>query len=372
VADDLAVTGARTSSIAAGGRELAVRVRPARDQPFPLFPSMGEYPVYDDIVYDGFDQPDARVRAYREAIEDAAGGKIVLDIGTGRDALWAIHAARAGARHVFAVEQHPHVAGRARQAIAAAGLAARITVIEGLSTEVVLTEPAQVCISEIVGNIASAEGAIAALGDARQRLCTPGCVWIPFRIQTWAAAVDLSGHHPALATESVPYLKQVFDAVGHPFDLRLCLGGPAGSLPISGGAAVESIVFDRRRDPPASDATSIVELTIDVPAARMTGLMLWTRVAVTSHTAEIDTLTSDTLSWAPIYAPLSPGGVPVRHGDAPVITFERATSDDGRHPDYRLSATRPRTGGEAATWTSRHHGSDFRVTPLHRHLFPAP
>ncbi|MGI5238834.1 hypothetical protein [Dactylosporangium sp. CA-139066] len=351
---------------------MAVRVLPARDQQFPLFPSIGEYPVYDDIVYDGFDQPDERVRAYRDAIDDAVGDKIVLDIGTGRDALWAIHAARASARHVFAVEQQPQAAGQARQAIAAAGLTDRITVIEGLSTEVVLPEPAQVCISEIVGNISSAEGAIAALGDARHRLCRPDCVWIPFRIQTWAAAVDLSAHRPVIATESLPYLQQVFNAVGQLFDLRLCLGGPVGMLPVSGAAPVESIVFDHRRDPPPPDTASTVELTIDVPAARVTGLILWTRVAVTSYMAEIDTLTCDTRSWAPIYAPLSPDGIPVRRGDALTIAFERATSDDDLHPDYRLSLTWPRMALDPATWTSRHHSGDFRTTHLHRELFPAP
>ncbi|MEV6848259.1 hypothetical protein [Actinoplanes sp. NPDC051411] len=365
------MTAARTVSIAIGDHELAVRALPARDLPFPLFPSMGEYPVYDDLVYDGFDRPDDRLRAYRDAIDDAARGKTVLDVGTGRDALWAVHAARAGARHVFAVEQQPEVADRARQAVAAAGLTNRITVLEELSTEVVLPEPAQVCISEIVGNIASAEGAIAALGDARNRLCTPDCAWIPFRIQTWAAAVDLSGRRAALATESLPYVKQIFNAVGHPFDLRLCLGGPAETLPVSSAAAVESIVFDHRRDPPAPDATSTVELTVEAPASRVTGLMLWPRVAVAPQRPEIDTLTGNTRGWAPIYAPLSPGGFPVRPGDTLTVTFERTTSNDGLHPDYRLSVTRPGTTTEPATWTSPHHSEDFRTTPLHRDLFPA-
>jgi protein arginine N-methyltransferase 1 len=365
------VTGAQTESIAIGDHDLAVRTRPARDLPFPLFPSMGEYPVYDDLVYDGFDQPDDRLRAYRDAIDDAAQGKIVLDIGTGRDALWAIHAARAGARHVFAVEQQPQVADRARRAVAAAGLTHQITVAEGLSTEVVLPERAQVCISEIVGNIASAEGAITALGDARSRLCTPDCTWIPFRIQTWAAAVDLSAHQPALAAEALPYLKQIFNATGHPFDLRLCLGGPAGTLPVSDAAAVESIVFDHRRDPPAPDATSRIELTVDVASARVTGLMFWTRVAVAPQRPEIDTLTGNTRSWAPIYAPLSPDAIPVQPGDALTVTFGRATSDDGLHPDYRMSVTRSCPPIESATWTSLHHGNAFRATPLHRGLFPA-
>ena len=369
MADDLAMTGAQTVSIGPGDRGLTVRARPARDQRFPLFPSMGEHPVYDDVVYDGFDLPDDRVRAYGRAIEDTVSGKVVLDIGTGRDALWALHAARSGARRVFAIEQQPGIAGQARRAIAAAGLTERITVIEGSSTAVDLPEPAQVGISEIVGNIASAEGAVAALNDARRRLGTPDCTWIPFRIQTWATAVDLSAYEPTFATESLPYLEQIFRATGYPFDVRLCLGGPVASLPIAGAAAVESIVFDHRREPPPPEATSTVELTVEAAAARMTGLMLWTRIAVTAQAPEVDTLTSDTRSWAPIYLPLPIMSIPVQGGDCLTVSFSRTTSDDGLHPDYRTTVARSGTG-EPLTWSSRHHSHDFRTTPLLRALFP--
>ncbi|GID30176.1 class I SAM-dependent methyltransferase [Paractinoplanes brasiliensis] len=373
------------AGIRAGSRELAVRAAPEYAQSFPLFPSMGEYPIYDDSVYDGFDLPDKRVRAYRDAVDAAARGKVVLDIGTGRDALWAIRAAQAGARHVYAIEQQTEAADQAARAVAAAGLTDRITVINGPSTDVSLPEPAQVCVSEIVGNIASAEGAVPVLADARKRLCTPDCAWIPFRIQTWAAAVDLSAYELAFATESLPYLERIFSAVGRPFDVRLCLGGPVAALPVSTAAAIESIVFDHRRPPPATDTSTDALLTVDVPdvsrfAARprcsssatvtVTGLMLWTRVAVTSAVAEIDTLTDNTRSWAPVYAPLSLDGIPCRAGDRLAVTFRRAAGDDGLHPDYQVSMVGPDATGEALVWSSPHHGGDFRMTDLHRSLFP--
>ncbi|GAA0708597.1 hypothetical protein GCM10010199_03580 [Dactylosporangium roseum] len=342
-----------------------------------LFPSMGEYPVYDDGVYDAFDVPDQRLHAYREAISASVPGKVALDIGTGRDALWAVHAARAGARHVFAVEQQPEAAGQARRAITEAGVADRVTVVQGASTDIDLPRPAQVCISEIVGNIASAEGVIVALADARRRLCATDCVWIPYRIQTWVAAIDLSpalaAQDYALATESLPYLEQIFTSVGHPFDLRLCLGGPVDKLRVSSAAAVESIVFDHRRASPPPDALSVAELTVAATGAWMTGLLLWTRIAVTAHAAELDTLTSDTRGWAPIYVPLPLDGVRVRPGENLTVTFRRTTSDDDLHPDYRLTV-----GGTSAadlgsmTWQSPHHGRGFRRSALYRHLFPRP
>ncbi|GIM93312.1 hypothetical protein [Paractinoplanes toevensis] len=343
--------------------------------PYVLFPSMGEYPAYDDRVYDAFDAADDRHRAFRDAVRSAAPGRVVVDIGTGRDALWAVEAAHAGARHVYAIEADRATADRAADAVAMAGLDDRVTVLPGLSTETTLPVRAEVCVSEIVGNIASAEGAIAVLADARARLCVPDCVWIPFRIQTWAAAVDLTGIDLTLAAETRPYLDRVFAAAGAPFDLRLCLGGPADDAIISTAVPVESIIFAAENPadesnafaadnpPPAYDGHLTADLRISANSARMSGILLWTRVAAESRGGrEVDALTGGTRAWAPIYAPF-PEPVPVTHGDHFPITLTRRTSDDGIHPDYELQV------GDLETWRSPHHGGPFRATPFYRRLF---
>ncbi|GAA2638340.1 SAM-dependent methyltransferase [Paractinoplanes durhamensis] len=339
-----------------------VRTVDAAGSPYVLFPSMGEYPAYDDRVYDAFDAADDRHRAYRDAVRAAAPGKVVIDIGTGRDALWAIEAGHAGARHVYAIEADPATADQAVDAVIAAGLDERVTVLPGLSTQITLPERAEVCVSEIVGNIASAEGAIAVLGDARARLCTPDCAWIPFRIQTWAAAVDLDGTDLALAAETVPYLDRVFEAAGAPFDARLCLGGPSADAVISTAVAIESIVFGADQPPP-HDERLRAELRIGATSARMSGILLWTRVAAESRGGrEVDALDGGTRAWAPVYAPF-PEPVPVTCGDHLPIAFTRRTSDDGVHPDYEL------TVGDLPPWRSPHHGGPFRATPFYRGLF---
>src|SRR4051812_8279466 len=64
MAHHLTVSVRRVDSLSAIGQEMSVRAVPAREQPFVFFPSVGEYPVYDDRVYDGFDVPDQRLRAY--------------------------------------------------------------------------------------------------------------------------------------------------------------------------------------------------------------------------------------------------------------------------------------------------------------------
>jgi hypothetical protein len=56
------------------------------------FPSIGEYQACDDNACETFTIPGSRNAAYLRAIAVQARGQIVLDLGTGRDALWALAA----------------------------------------------------------------------------------------------------------------------------------------------------------------------------------------------------------------------------------------------------------------------------------------
>lgn len=59
---------------------------------------------YDEGVYARMMNDSSRTEAYRAAIASVASGKVVLDVGSGADALLAIFAAEAGASHVYAIE----------------------------------------------------------------------------------------------------------------------------------------------------------------------------------------------------------------------------------------------------------------------------
>jgi protein arginine N-methyltransferase 1 len=119
----------------------------------------------------------------------------------------------------------------------------------------------------------------------------------------------------------------------------------------------------------------------------VTGLLLWTRVAVTSNGRELDAISGDSRGWAPVYLPLPAGDeagtasggtatggtasavqAPALGPPAPVVnrstcTFTRRPSDNGIHPDYEI------TVDGSGTIRSPHHGGDFRATDLHRWLF---
>eukprot|EP00040_Diaphanoeca_grandis_P020317 m.108077 g.108077 ORF g.108077 m.108077 type:complete len:382 (+) comp27843_c1_seq1:164-1309(+) len=106
----------------------------------------------------------------------------VLEIGTG-SGLLAMMAARAGAKHVYAVEANRDLSVLARSLMQSNGLGSKITVINALSSHVVvprdLPEKADVMVSEILGTLLLGESALSFVADARKRLLKPGAQIIP-------------------------------------------------------------------------------------------------------------------------------------------------------------------------------------------------
>ncbi|MBL1118987.1 50S ribosomal protein L11 methyltransferase [Streptomyces sp. 110] len=368
-----------TAEIAAPGRKVPVRACDFESSPVFLFPSVGEYPVYDEVAYEVMIKDERRMGAYAEAVRRYAPGRTVLDIGTGQDAVWALAAARAGARHVWAVEVIPKSARIARANIERAGFADRITVVEGLSTDIELPEPVEVCVSEIIGTLGGSEGAGSVLRDARKRLVKPDGVFIPHRSATTAVALDLDGASPGqpLGFPAIVfrYVEEVFAAVGRPFDLRVVLEGVQDNPKVrersylSSSVEVEPLEFNGDLDPEGVDGA---ELTF-TGKGKFSGLALGVRLWVAEDDEPIDSLVQSS-NWTPVYAPLSGEGLPVRPGDRFEFDFTATLSDDGVHPDYALTGELHRADGPAVplSWSSTHHGDGFRTTPFYRSLFPGP
>ncbi len=112
-----------------------------------------------------------------------------MDIGTGTGVL-AVAAARAGARHVYAIES-TGIAKIAKEVFEANGLAEKITLVEGRSTRVNLPEKADVMISETVGNHPFGEGILETVADAMKRLLKPGARMIPAAIEFFGVPVHI-------------------------------------------------------------------------------------------------------------------------------------------------------------------------------------
>lgn len=153
----------------------------------------------------------AFIKAIRQRIAGKEGKLTVLDIGTGPFALFALVAARAGAKKVYAVEANPEAAQRARSFVERADDIApgTIEVIEGFTTALQLPEKVDLVCAEIIGAVASEENAIGTIRDAQARfLKDPGnpSSYIPVSVQTLGAPVSYA-LHPVLAPPRYERLK---------------------------------------------------------------------------------------------------------------------------------------------------------------------
>jgi protein arginine N-methyltransferase 1 len=131
-----------------------------------------------------------RTDTFIAAINDTVReGDVVVDIGTGTGVL-ALASARAGAKHVYAIEA-TEIGQAAKELFEANGFADRITLIPGWSSQVQLPEKANVLVAEIIGNDPLEEGVMETFADARRRFLTPDARIIPSRVQSFGAPIEI-------------------------------------------------------------------------------------------------------------------------------------------------------------------------------------
>lgn len=330
-----------------------------------FWPSLGGYQVYDEFLYDLMSTDVTRTAAFREAFARHARDRVVLDLGTGPHALLARLAAEAGARKVYAVEVLPEAAARARQAVAAAGLAGRIEVIEGDARALVLPEPPEVCTQGIAGNIGSADG-IAPIWNALRPQFAPGCVPVPARCVTRIAPVELPHNlhrAPAFAPLALDYVRRIFALEGRAFDLRLCVRNLAPAQLLADPVVFEDLDF-RGTLPEAGRGAGRFTLH---RAGRLDGFLLWTVVTTAAGTS-LDYLAHQH-AWLPVFVPLPCESPTLPAGAAVAAEWDWAPGVDGLFPDYAIRCGFARAGSEErVTCLTRHHGTSAGATPLHRRL----
>jgi protein arginine N-methyltransferase 1 len=286
---------------------------------------------YPDWMYESMETDEVRNRPYRDTIRETVAGKVVLELGTGRKALWAVCCARAGARTVYAVEANPRAYEASVKYVRSKGIE-NVRLIHGFSDKVSLPERCEVLVHDLVGDIGSSEGMVAFIEDAKRRLLTPDAVHIPCRCTTHVVLAEDPRLSPAEWAFSYAMRGlQPFD--GLPF-VRF-FGFPADAV-LSEPEVFEDFVFAQ---PPRlrTDARLVMEVKRD---GELRGICFFIRLHV-SETRVIDTLASHT-TWSTPYVRLK-SPVPVSKGDVVELGVQ---SDLSGNPTYSVQLAH-KTGGSA-------------------------
>jgi hypothetical protein len=152
------------------------------------FGSYSHFYIHEEMLKDK-----VRTNAYRQAIEGNPSDfkdKIVLDIGAGTGIL-SIFAARAGAKHVYAVE-NAEIAHFAREIIKKNGLSDKITVLKGKMEEIELPVPqVDIIISEWMGYFLLYESMLDSVLWARDKYLNKSTgKMLPDRAQIYIAGIE--------------------------------------------------------------------------------------------------------------------------------------------------------------------------------------
>jgi predicted RNA methylase len=159
-----------------------------------------------------------RNEAFRRALARAIRpGARVLDVGSG-SGLWAVVAARLGARRVVAVEREPLLRPLIERLVAENGVADRVEIVSRDFRQVELRREFDVVVSETVGSMAFEEDIVPIMLRARDRFLRRGGTLIPSAIVFRAAPVrlfrDLPDPRPLLP--SARSLREVVSQIPRP------------------------------------------------------------------------------------------------------------------------------------------------------------
>ncbi|CAM3709769.1 non-ribosomal peptide synthetase [Vibrio aerogenes] len=333
-----------------------------------LWPSVAEFYVYDDVLYGAMANDEARNAVYSAAFRRYLKDKVVLEIGPGSEAILSRLAVQAGAKKVYAIELLEETYRKATEKVKSLGLEEKIEIIHADIRQAVLPEPADWCISEIIGGIGGSEGAAKLINSCRHLLKDPSHM-LPMRTLTSLAAVSLD--HDMLYAGFSPiashYITQIFESNGQPFDLRLCIKNLPQQAVISDYGVFEDLDYTQ---PVPPEATHETRLSI-TQAAPLSGLICWLQLYVDQDNY-LDSLFADK-SWLPVYIPLFDGQTKtVAPGDELILQIERRLCDNGLNPDFYITGQLQQSNGEstAIDCHSLHQSHHFRDSEFYRRVFP--
>lgn len=334
-----------------------------------LWPSIAEFYVYDDLVYGSMASDHQRNASYMAAFKRKLPGKTVLEIGPGPFAVLSRMAIEAGASRVYAVELSSSVATQAREEIKRHGLQDRITVIHGDIRDVTLPEKVDYCISEIVGSIGGSEGSAVLINESRKFLKDPENQ-IPAKSITKLYGVQIRPFESMLgfSPTAQQYTQAIFDQVGGPFDLRLCIKHLPSTSILTTDGVLEDLDYRHWINPETTHDTVLRVKEQGWMDGLIATLNLVTDV---DHPEETIDILVSTGSWLPVYFPLGADALMVQAGDEIRIRVSRQLYHNQLNPDFHMDGRLIRSGREVGHFSCHtpHVSSKFREDGFYQQLF---
>jgi hypothetical protein len=171
---------------------------------------------------------------------------------------------------------------------------------------------------------------------------------------------------PALSQTGWSYVQRIFQYLGYPFDLRICIKNLNRSDLISNIDIFEDLDFNQ---PLAADYSRQIYLTINKDS-RLDGFVLWLKL-YTSDSEVVDVFDDRNSNWMPVLFPVFYSGIVVSAGDRIEALCQTTLSDDGIYPDYKITGNLIKLTGEkiAFEYESSHHKPVFRHDQFYQDLF---
>ena len=249
----------------------------------------------------------------------------VLDIGSG-SGVWAVAAARLGAKRVVAIEMDeiliPIIYSHAKEN----RVEDKIEVIHGNSQNISLDEKFDVVISETIGDQGFEEGIVSIMIDARKRFLKKGGITIPRTVSLRAAPAHLRTERalPVGAPFKIAYL----DSLAKNLNYRMSSRSRSGLL--AEPKDLLSVDLAKVRSEP--DYKGLIAAWDLENLAKANAVMTWARCDLFE---DIFLDTWQTTNWAPVIYPLEP----FRFGRGE-LRFELSLSDERNYWTFTAKSGR--------------------------------
>ena len=318
-----------------------------------LWPSVSDYGYYDEFIFNTLSQNEMRKSFYWQAFSRYVKGKVILDVGTGKDAFLAKICISCGAKKVYGVEIIESACVLASNMLKEEGLTEKIEIIHGDIHKVELPEKVDICVSQLVGIIGSSEGIIPILNSVHDRMLKPGGLMLPARAKTYIVAASLPDdiiENPSCDAVAGHYVNEIFKQEGKVFDLRFALADFSTKYILSDQAVFECLDFSHPIEIEEQNS-----LTINIKEdGVINSFVLWSSI-IMDESLELDA-SEDNFTILPMVFILDHTYM-VSKGDIIHLNCIRSLASSGRSCNHSLS-------GELVT----RQGDRFKIYYVSEHI----